>query len=324
MNAILHEVGWRSACYCFFVGGVSLFSLLTLIRQTLQERRSQIQDALNRALRAEQEDSDPTDAWNMPANRPHSLLPRYVLIGAHSLVILGSLYLGLPAMLSALHTHQGNNLYAEHDYDNAVKRYESALAASPHANFLMMQYQASLAQREAMGGELGNMRRLTGLHPEDEGAHNDLGNQLMQHGDVENAIKEYQQAVALKPDNAAVHNNLGNALKAAHRYPEAIKELQKAIQLDPNQVPTYYNLANTLMENGRIEEAIKCYHTTIEKNPKLAPAYYNLAQALAKQGKRREAIAAMDTFLQLAPGQPQLIGAIDKAKRQLADWRSTH
>ena len=324
MNSILHEIGWRSAIYCLFVGGVSLFSLSILIRQTVNERQSRIQAELNLAMRAEEDDADPIDVLNISPSRPPSLLSRYLLIAAHTMVIAASLFFGLHDMKSALYAHQANNSFAEHDYDNAVKRYDSALASSPYAEYLMKQYQASLAQSDLKGGDLGDMRRLVGLHPGNEGNHNDLGNVLMQHGDMAGAIKEYQQAVALKPDDPIVHNNLGNALQAAHRYPESITELRRAIQLDPNQIPTYYNLANTLMANDQTEEAVKYYHTALEKNPKLAPAYYNLAQALAKLGKQDQAMTTMDTFLQLAPKQPEFAGAVAKAKQQLTDWRSAH
>ncbi len=321
MSAIIHEVGWRYALYCLFVCGVSLLSLMTLFRQTLTERQSQIKADLSRAIRADRDEDDPADVLNRTPSQPNTLLPRYLLMAAHLLVIFGSLYFGLPAMKSALYTHQANSSYIEHDYETAVKRYDNALVASPYANFLLARYQDSLAQRDQKGGQLGDLRRMVNLHPGDEGNHNDLGNALMQRGDMANAIKEYQQAVQLKPDNAIVHNNLGNALQAAHRYPESIAELRRAMQLDPGQIPTYYNLANTLMANGQTDEAIKYYRTAIEKNPKMAPAYYNLAQALAKLGKRDEAMTTMDTFLQIAPKMPEFAPAVVKAKKQLSDWR---
>jgi tetratricopeptide (TPR) repeat protein len=327
MFSILHEIGWRSAVYCLLAGGVSLFSLVTLVRQTVKERRIHIQADLSHAIRAEyadQDDTDPVNVLHLPPARPHSLLWRYLLMAAHALVLIGSLYLGLPAMKSALYTHQAQVAFSQHDYEGAVKRYESALAASPYADHLMTQYQDSLAQRDAKGGEIGDMRRLVSLHPGSAGDHNDLGNVLMKRGEIDNAIKEYRQAIALKPDDPIVHNNLGNALTAARNYPEAIAELQEAIHIDPDQAATYYNLANTFIANNRTTEAIKYFHRAIERNPKLAAAYFNLAQVLAKQGKREEAIVAMDTFLQIAPTMPEFAGSVGKAKQQLDSWRNAH
>jgi len=318
---MLHEIGWRSVIYCVFVGAVSLFSMLILIRQTAQERQAQITAELSQAMRADLEEDDPADVLHKVPFRPSSLLPRYLLIAAHAMVIVGSVLIGLPSMKSASYTHQGNLAYDAHDYETSVQRYYSALEATPYANLLMTRYQASLAQSEAKGGELGNLRRLVNLHPGDAGNHNDLGNQLIQHGEIENAIKEYKLAQTLNPSNAIVHNNLGNALRAAHRYPESIVELRKALQLDPNQTPTYYNLANALMANRQVDEAIKYYNAALKRDPKLAPAYYYLAQAFAQQGKRDLAMVTMDSFLQVAPSQPEFADTVVKAKAQLADWR---
>ena len=324
MFSIIHEIGWRSAFYCLFAGGVSLISLIALLRQTSTERQNRIKAELNHALRADggdPVDTDPVNALNLPMRRRRSLLSRYLMMAGHTLVLLGSLYFGRSAAISALYAHQANAAYAAHDYGGAAKRYEFALTANPYANFLTTQYQDSVAQNDAKGGELGERRRMVNLHPGDEGNHNDLANVLMQRGDIDHAIKEYQQAVALKPDNPIVHNNLGNALTAAHRYPEAIVELHKALQINPNQAATYYNLANTLTANNQPDEAIKYFHSALEKNPKLAPAYFNLAQVLKKQGKREEAIAAMDMFLQIAPKMPEFAGPVEKARAQIDVWR---
>lgn len=326
MFSIIHEIGWRSAVYCLFAGGVSLISLIALLRQTSAERQSRIKAELNNTLRADSgdpDDTDPVNALNLPPLRPRSLLSRCLMMAAHAMVLVGSLYFGRSALISALYAHQAKAAYAEHDYEGAAKRYESALTAHPYANFLMTQYQDSVAQNDAKGGELGDRRRMVNLHPGDEGNHNDLANVLMQRGDIDHAIKEYQQAVALKPDNPIVHNNLGNALTAAHRYPEAIAELHKALQINPNQAATYYNLANTLTANNQLDEAIKYFHSALERNPQLAPAYFNLAQVLKKQGKHKEAIVAMDTFLQIAPKFPEFAGPVEKARAQIDAWRKT-
>ena len=311
----------RTALYFVLVAGVSLVSLLALIRQMLQERDRQIKSEFSRTTGVDRDSADPADVLIKAPSRHGSLLPRYLMIAAHTVVFLASLALGIPTFKSVLYARQGNSAFTEHNYDAAVKAYDSALSSSPYAGYLHARFQDSLAQRDANTGGLGDLRRMVGLHPGDEGAHNNLGNALMEKGDLSNAILEYQQAVALKPDNAIFHNNLGNALQVARRYKDSIAELRQAIKLNPNQLPTYYNLANTLMTDNQTDEAITAYHNAIDKNPELIPAYYNLAQALAKKGRRSDAVAALDTFLQLAPQHAEFANAVAKAKAQLADWR---
>jgi Flp pilus assembly protein TadD len=322
MVAIIHEVGWRIAVFCLFVGSLSLYSLLTLLPQTAQERDKRIRAERNSGMGSEDEGVDPVYKLGARSDRS-SLLPRYLLMAMHALIVVSSLSVGLPTVKSALSAHRAEVAFAKHNYEDAANLYKSALAGNAYASYLNAQYQEALAQRNANGGGFGDKLRMAKLHPENEAGHNDLGNALIQRGDPANAIKEYKLAVSLQPDDPMVHNNLGNALQAARRYPESIVEFRRALELDPGQIPTYYNLANTLMANNQIDEAVKYYHRAIEKNPKLAPAYYNLAQALDKQGKRAEAITALGTFLQLGAKQHEFADVVDKAIKQITEWRST-
>jgi tetratricopeptide (TPR) repeat protein len=324
MNSIIHETGWRIALYCLFVGAVSLFSMLALIGRIQQERRIRIQAEVNDAMRIERGEtiSDEQLAAAYPSRR--TVRGRALFLAAHTLVIAGSLTFALPALKAARYTHLGNEAFVEHNYDEAVKAYDIALATDPQAGFLNAQFQTAIAQRDDKGGEVGELRRLMSLHPGDAALHNRLGAALMQKGDGAHGIQEFQRAVALKPENSFFHNNLGNALRDAHRYTEAIATLRKALQLNPDQAPTYYNLANTLLSNRQTDEAVKYYRIAIEKDPRLAPAYYDLAQALETQGKRAEAIATMETFLRMAARQPEMADAMEKANAHLARWRGMH
>ncbi len=327
MFSPIHEAAWRIVFYCLLAAISSLLSLGYLLRQSEAERNARLQEAITSTLTEHSEEletDDPVDIL-MPQESPfRRVWFRSLLIVTHCLVFLGSVYFMVPALKSAFYIHRGNRAYAEHNYDEAVKSYESALAANPSAEFLHMQMQTSLAQRDDKGGELGQMRHMVDLHPGNQGGHNDLGNALMQKGDIPNAILEYEQAIALKPNDPIAHNNMGNALKTAGRLPESIAEFRKALALDPTQTPSYYNLANALLENNQIKEAIKYFHLALDRDPKLAPIYYNLAHALDKQGKKAEAIAAMQQFIQLAKVQPEFGPVLERAQKQIADWKKTN
>ena len=51
------------------------------------------------------------------------------------------------------------------------------------------------------------------LQPDDAKAHNNLGIALDQKGQLDEAIRQYQEAIRLKPDYALAHNNFGYALE---------------------------------------------------------------------------------------------------------------
>ncbi len=329
MFPVVHEAGWRIVLFYLLTAIVSLGSLISLLKQGQQSRHRRLQNEITRQLEEERgteslnmlPGDDPVDILNPLASRFKAQMPRYLMMSAHSLVFIVSLLFLVPALKSARYTHLGNNAYSEHNYEGAVKAYEVAISSNGCTAFLHKQMLDSLAQRDDKSGDLGEMRRMVGLHPGNQAGHNDLGNALMQKGDTSTAIGEYRQAVVLNPNDPIAHNNLGNALKTANQFVEAIAEFHRALELAPNQIPTYYNLANALQSSNQIEEAIKYYRIAIDKNPKLAPVYYNLAEALKKQGKRDEAIATMDTFIQLASPQPAFGAVVALAQKKLADWR---
>ena len=92
--------------------------------------------------------------------------------------------------------------------------------------------------------------------PDNDRAHNNLANAMVDRGLIADAIVHYQTALRLKPDYPEAHSNLGNALLKAGRGAEAIAECQKALQLEPAYAKAHNNLGNALLEAGRIQEAL--------------------------------------------------------------------
>jgi tetratricopeptide (TPR) repeat protein len=137
--------------------------------------------------------------------------------------------------------------------------------------------------------------------PDNDRAHNNLGNALVDRGAIADAIIEYQTALRLRPEYPEAHSNLGNALLKAGRGAEAIAECQKALQLEPAYAKAHNNLANALLEAGRNQEALVHYHAAIRLKPDDPKNHYNLGNAWLKEGRLRDAIAEYETALRLQP-----------------------
>ena len=60
-------------------------------------------------------------------------------------------------------------------------------------------------------------------------AQNNLGTALLQAGQIEEAIRHYEQALRIDPDYAEAHNNLGVALTDQGKVTEAIAHYQQMI-----------------------------------------------------------------------------------------------
>src|SRR5262249_38915348 len=86
--------------------------------------------------------------------------------------------------------------------------------------------------------------------------HNNLGVALAMLGHLDEAIDNFQQALALKPDFPEALGGLGNALRLQGRLQEAATQYEKMLALLPDDAGARNNLAGLLMILGRVKEAI--------------------------------------------------------------------
>jgi tetratricopeptide (TPR) repeat protein len=143
-------------------------------------------------------------------------------------------------------------------------------------------------------------------------AHNERGLDLFSKGKLEQAIKEYNEAIRAYPTLAAAHNNLGSAYFAAARFDEAAASFLQAIKLDPDYGQAHFNLALTHLKLGHDAQA----------NDELVAAtraYNSTGEAHLKAGRLKEAEESFRAMLQIDPGYaPALLrlGLICNADRR--------
>jgi TolB-like protein/DNA-binding winged helix-turn-helix (wHTH) protein len=82
-------------------------------------------------------------------------------------------------------------------------------------------------------------------------------------GNLDQAIKLYQEAVALDPLRVNSYSGLGYLLYAAGRYEEAQAALQKALDLNPQAAYVHLTLDKILIAEGKPQQAL----ANIEKEP---------------------------------------------------------
>ncbi len=133
-------------------------------------------------------------------------------------------------------------------------------------------------------------------------AYDNLGNVLLQKGQVVEAIVQFQQALAIKPDDAEAYNNLGDALVQKGRIDEAIVQLQQALAIKPDFAEAHYNLGNALFRKGQTNEAIAQFEIAIGIKPDYVEALSNLGTTLAQNGQVDEAVIQFQKALAIRPG----------------------
>jgi TolB-like protein/DNA-binding winged helix-turn-helix (wHTH) protein/Tfp pilus assembly protein PilF len=107
----------------------------------------------------------------------------------------------------------------------------------------------------------------------------------MRNGEIDAAIRQYDQIVAREPRSAAYHFNLGIYLQAADRFQEAEAELQRARELNPDFGPELdLAIARILILQKRLEEA----RALVEQLPEGELRNHGLALLYHSEGRKKE------------------------------------
>jgi len=103
-------------------------------------------------------------------------------------------------------------------------------------------------------------------------------------GRFEEAISEYQEAIALEPQYGWAWSNLGNAWLSWEKVEQAIECFHKAIEIDPRDPTFHNNLGYAYSRQGKSDSARTEYETAVSLYPDYAAALFNLACLHSLQG----------------------------------------
>jgi tetratricopeptide (TPR) repeat protein len=119
------------------------------------------------------------------------------------------------------------------------------------------------------------------LAPKNASAFFNRGNAWLSKKDYDRAIKDYNEAIRLDPKNAYAFNNRGVAHRRKKDYDRAIKDYNEAIRLDPKYVAAFRNRGLAYRLKKDYDRAIKDYDEAIRLDPKFASAFNSRAWLLA-------------------------------------------
>lgn len=87
---------------------------------------------------------------------------------------------------------------------------------------------------------------------------------------LDQALKNYQQAVKLKPDYIEALNNIGTVYYAKKSYRRSISWYNKALKLSGSEARSasvYMNLGTAYFSRKKYQEATECYQTALKLDP---------------------------------------------------------
>jgi tetratricopeptide (TPR) repeat protein len=117
-------------------------------------------------------------------------------------------------------------------------------------------------------------------------------------GNVDAAVAEYRKAIALKPDYWWNHASFGRFLFRRGRYQEAEQAYRRVIQLVPDSEFGHASLGTVLLAMGRFDEGVVALNRSLSIRPTFI-VQSNLATAEFRRGRLREAARAFEKALAL-------------------------
>ncbi|OGO95646.1 MAG: hypothetical protein A3F41_00715, partial [Coxiella sp. RIFCSPHIGHO2_12_FULL_44_14] len=183
--------------------------------------------------------------------------------------------------------------------------------------------QAQQAHQEGdLQSALKKYQQLLEEDPQQPEAWHCAGILLVQLGRYDEALTYVDQAIQQQPKMAAFHNSRGNVLLRLRRFVEATKAYYTAIQLDPHYAVAYNNLGNSFEHQHKIKNAIQAYKKAIVLYPHFPNAHFNYGRALLKQGDIESALKTLKKAIALDPNHTSALSQIAQIYLNQADYQN--
>jgi tetratricopeptide (TPR) repeat protein len=216
---------------------------------------------------------------------------------------------------AAAHSNLANALAAVGRKNEAIDRFETALALAPDRSDTHNDLGVALASMGRHAEAVPHFEQALTLQPDFATAHSNLGNALVDLDRAKEAIAHFERALVLQPDFASTECNLANALAMLERHPDAVQHFRKALALDPEMVAAHCGLGFSLHMSNHPEQALMSYERARALDPRSAAASHGLGLVTQTLGRLEESRLAFERSIELAPRMPAYHRALAETKR---------
>jgi tetratricopeptide (TPR) repeat protein len=119
--------------------------------------------------------------------------------------------------------------------------------------------------------------------------------------DYENALEQFNMAIALNPNSARAHNLQGVAFFRLNNFKDAEEQFQKAVALNASYAEAYNNLGSLYFAKRQFEKAKDMFKKTLSLSPDSVSALYSLGTLLMFLGQVEEGISYLSRGIELDP-----------------------
>lgn len=197
---------------------------------------------------------------------------------------------------------QGDQAYAQKEYDRALLLYEKAAEKKPLRAEPLFGKARALEEMDRKGEAVHAWNSCLKIVPEDAEVYRRLGALLFELGSLDNAIRNYQESVRFEPENAETHFLLGALLESREDVPQALESYRKALEIDSAR-------ADFAEAVERTEKEVHVLEEERSRRTAMAEEQIRLGAAFLVSGEYPEAEGHFLRALDLVPeGEDALLG----------------
>lgn len=201
------------------------------------------------------------------------------------------------------HIAAGHIFEQQKHYTDAEEEYKTALALDPTSDALTGLANAYMQSRSFPEAE-EYLRKLVQLHPEEAGAHIQLGRVLAAQGKNDDAVAELQSGLKIAPADISAQRDLAETYVAAGKMAEAESAYRSLIVAHPQDAELHRALGQALLHEKKFPEAQQEFLTTVKLKPDFGEAYGDLAFAASENKDYVLTLKALDVRVKSLPETP--------------------
>jgi tetratricopeptide (TPR) repeat protein len=147
------------------------------------------------------------------------------------------------------------------------------------------------------------------------------GSKFVQDKKIDEAIREFENAISADPNNAEAHLLLGLALANKKDFDRAIDHTLRSVAISPSY-SAYNNLGLLYANKGQFQNGIDAYENALKINPKSYVAWHQLGKIASSNADFTKAIEAFGKATELNSKFPEAYQGLGSAYYMNGDMTS--
>jgi len=181
-----------------------------------------------------------------------------------------------PLDLKQIQINSAIDLFSKGEINQALDAVQDLFKDYPNESLLFNIRGACYAGLGQLDVAIKNYEDAIAIKPDYAKAHFNLAGSLHDLGQMDAAVQSYEKTIEIEPNYAEAHNNLGNVFQELEQGDAAVQSYKKALEIKPDYIAAQYSLGIMLQDLGQLDEAVESYKTVLKLKPDFVEAHNNL------------------------------------------------